>query len=297
MYYIIGFAVLVAVLLVLYIKAETLKYNKNITAVKKIKITISNESVYRKLSKAIQIKTISHSDPGKINYDEFIKFRKMLKQQFPKVHSILKLEVVNNYSLLYKWEGYDQKLKPGLFMAHIDVVPIETGTEPEWVHPPFSGKIADGFLWGRGSMDIKIQLITMLEACENLIEKGVRPERTLYFAFGHDEETNGKNGALKIVEKLKSENIELLFVNDEGGCINRGNLKSIKSPVAFIGIAEKGFLNLQIKIMGKGGHSSTPPEHSTLGIAARAICKLENKKMKVRFTDITKKIRGYICVN
>lgn len=245
------------------------------------------EKVLVKLSKAIKCKTISYSDYSKFDFSEFTKFKENLINDFPLVHKAMSLEYINEYSVLFKWEGSEANLNPGLFMAHIDVVPIEIGTEKDWTYQPFSGEITEGFVWGRGAMDIKVQLITMLEACEILISEGYNPKRTLYFAFGHDEETDGSNGARKIVNKLKSENIKLEFVNDEGGCINNGIFSSVKKPMAFIGVAEKGYLNLRVEIKGTGGHASTPPKNSSLGLAAKVICRLEKKKMRIRLTEPT----------
>ena len=65
------------------------------------------------------------------------------------------------------------------------------GTEKDWQQPPFDGVISDGFIWGRGSWDDKGNLYSMLEAAEAMAKAGFRPKRTIYFAFGHDEETGG----------------------------------------------------------------------------------------------------------
>ena len=74
-----------------------------------------------------------------------------------------------------------------------------------------------------------------------LLKEGFRPDRTLYFAFGHDEETDGSNGARKILENLIKNEIRFEFVMDEGGCINNGSFPSVRKPVAFMGIGEKGY--------------------------------------------------------
>ncbi|MCK5759055.1 MAG: M20/M25/M40 family metallo-hydrolase [Clostridiales bacterium] len=285
MYFIPIIAVLIAIIVVLIIRTRRLRPVEHIYKKLETSHNVNINSVSEKLKKAIKCRTISYSDYSKFDFPEFSKFNEFLKNSFPRVFKEMTFEIVNGYSLLFKWDGVDNNLKPGLFMAHIDVVPIEKGTEEHWVYPPFSGEVAEGYVWGRGTMDIKLQIITMLEACELLIENGEQPKRTLYFAFGHDEETDGSNGARKIVEKLNSEGIKLEFVNDEGGCINKGIFSSVDKPLAFIGVAEKGFLNLKVEIKGKGGHASTPPANSSLGLAAKAICRIESKKMKLRLTE------------
>ena len=80
----------------------------------------------------------------------------------------------------------------------------------------FSGVEADGFIWGRGSQDNKSGVIAILEAVERLVKEGFQPTRTLWLVFGHDEETDGRNGAGKIAAYLEAKNIKLETVLDEG---------------------------------------------------------------------------------
>jgi carboxypeptidase PM20D1 len=149
------------------------------------------------------------------------------------------------------------------------VVPIDPETEHEWLHPPFSGAVADGFVWGRGTLDVKVGVVSILEAVQALIESGFRPRRTVLLAFGHDEEVSGLQGALKIVQHLRQRNVTLEFVLDEGTChahrtftrtharahvgvsrspglrwltggsMTSGILKQVSKTVALVGIAEK----------------------------------------------------------
>ena len=88
------------------------------------------------------------SDPAKFDGAQFTGLRRFLEQRFPRVHATLRRETVNDFSLLYTWEGRE----PGrsmLLLAHLDVVPIEAGTEGDWTQPPFSGAVADGHIWPR----------------------------------------------------------------------------------------------------------------------------------------------------
>jgi carboxypeptidase PM20D1 len=59
-----------------------------------------------------------------------------------------------NHSYLITWQGSQPGLQPALFISHLDVVPVTPGTEQDWTHPPFSGQIADGFIWGEWHVDI-----------------------------------------------------------------------------------------------------------------------------------------------
>jgi carboxypeptidase PM20D1 len=114
-----------------------------------------------------------------------------IEKSFPAFHAAAKREVVADYSPLYIWEGSDPKAQPIGLLAHQDVVPVAPGTDKDWRHPPYDGVIADGFIWGRGSWDDKGNLYSMLEAAEILAKAGFKPKRTIYFAFGHDEEIAG----------------------------------------------------------------------------------------------------------
>lgn len=245
---------------------------------------IDLDRAVKNLSEAVKLKTISYFDKAKIDWGEFERFIKFLEEAYPLVHSKMERERINKYSLLYKWKGRDKDKKPVLFMGHIDVVPVEEGSEGNWAHPPFSGAVEDGFVWGRGTLDIKIQIITLLEAAEHLLEEGYEPGRDIYFAFGHDEELGGLDGAVNIVDVLKSRGVTFEYVLDEGGCVTEGAISGVSSPLAAIGIAEKGFVNISLTCEGKGGHSSMPPRNTSVGLISRAIVELEKHQCKVRMS-------------
>jgi carboxypeptidase PM20D1 len=195
-----------------------------------------------------------------------------LEKAFPTVYKALKVEKVNQYSLLMKWTGSDVALKPMLLISHIDVVPAKP---QNWTYPPFSGTIADGFIWGRGALDTKISLVGILEAIQQLLAVNFSPQRTIFLAFGHDEEMGGEYGAKVISERLRNHhNVkELEIVLDEGGMIDIDGLgaKNLipNAQVAGVGMATKGFESWKINLKGEGGHSSIPPIGHTTSVAAR----------------------------
>ncbi|RPI96521.1 MAG: M20/M25/M40 family metallo-hydrolase, partial [Spirochaetales bacterium] len=197
-------------------------------------------------------------------------------------HKTLTREIISKYSLLYTWEGTDPNRKPILLLGHIDVVPVESGTEKDWTHPPFSGAIADGYVWGRGTLDIKLNVMGILEAVEHLLAAGFRPRQTIYLAFGHDEEVGGRNGAKKIAALLKEREVSPDYTLDEGGCVIEGAIAGLSAPAALIGIAEKGYLSLEFSVEGEGGHSSMPPRQTAAGILCAAIAKLEKNQFPTR---------------
>jgi carboxypeptidase PM20D1 len=240
-----------------------------------------------RLSKAIQIRTLSESEGSTPSNENITALHALLEQQFPLVHANLRRETVNRHSLLYTWQGSDPSLAPALFVAHQDVVPVEPGTEADWSHPPFSGAIDDGYIWGRGGLDMKQTLMGLLEAVEGLIAAGFQPARTVLLAFGHDEEVGGRQGAREIARTLRERGVELEFVLDEGMAVTHGIVPGVKAPAALIGIAEKGYANLQLVVEGAGGHSSNPPRQTVVGLLGRALVSIEENPMPAKITDIT----------
>jgi len=237
--------------------------------------TINKEALTQRLSQALQFQTISSAEAQ--DQAPFLAFHEFLKSSFPKLHKTLELELVNELSLLYFWQGSEPSLKPMLLMSHQDVVPVDNETRDRWKHEPFSGNIEDGNIWGRGAIDIKSGLMGSMEAIENLISQSFQPKRSMYLAFGHDEEVGGKQGAKAIATLLRQRKVELEFILDEGGSIVGGGIiPGLKIPVALIGIAEKGYVSLKLKTKATGGHSSMPEKHSALGIIAKALVDLEN---------------------
>ena len=179
-------------------------------------VSVDKDSVAIRLAQALRFQTVSYADAGQIKGEEFRALHKYLEQSFPKVHSTLTKELVGEYSLLYTWKGRDEKLKPILLMAHQDVVPVEQETLVRWAQPPFEGRIIEGHIWGRGAMDDKFALLSILEAIEMQLGRDLQPQRTIYLAFGHDEEVGGHGGAAKIAALLGERNVELEYVLDEG---------------------------------------------------------------------------------
>jgi len=243
---------------------------------------VDGQVVAEHLSEVLRIASVSEQDRSKIDQAGFEELHRTLERLYPRTHAVLKRELVNEYALLFTWMGRNLDLEPALLMGHIDVVPADPATLEEWTHPPFSGVIADGFVWGRGALDTKNTVVGVLEAVELLLKEDYQPERTLYLAFGHDEEIGGMQGAAAISAMLEARGVRLMAVLDEGGMIVKGILPGIEVPVAVVGIAEKGHTTLELVVEGRPGHSSTPPPHTGIGVLARAITRLENNPMPTR---------------
>ncbi|MFO1329783.1 MAG: M20 family peptidase [Rubrivivax sp.] len=240
-------------------------------------LAVDRAGVTATLVAAVRARTVSGLlDPAGVA-PEFDTLHALLRQRYPLVHATLQREVIGAHSLLFTWKGSDAQLKPVALMAHQDVVPIAPGTETLWKKPPFSGEVSDGFVWGRGTLDDKSNLITQLEALELLLKAGVKPRRTLYFVFGHDEEVGGARGVVPIVQLLQQRGVRLDWVLDEGLAITQGVMPGVQAPVALVGLAEKGAVSLKLATTAPPGHSSMPPGpgQSAVGRLAGALARLD----------------------
>jgi len=256
------------------------------TGVEPVTIDVDVQAAAERLSRAVQYPTISNQDRSDFDTEAFEGYHQFLVEAYPNVHKTLKRDVLGDprpYSLLYTWEGKDPSLPPALFYAHQDVVPVPDDSRDQWKQEPFSGAIADGYIWGRGVLDDKNQIHGILEAAEMRIQEGWQPSRTYYFVFGQDEEVGGPEGAKHVADVLEQRGIErFAFVIDESAPLVPGLFPGLPGNSALIGIAQKGFVSLELAIHGVGGHSSQPPEESNIGILAEAITKLEDAQFPYR---------------
>ena len=236
-----------------------------------------------RLSAALQFETISYDDRSELS--AFESFHAWLGATYPRVHALAKRTVVGGGTLIYEWTGSDASLQPIVLMAHQDVVPVP---QPErWRHPPFSGAIAEGSIWGRGALDDKSALIAIMEAAESLIAAGHVPARSMIFVFGHDEESGGNSGARAAADLLASRKIKAAFVLDEGGlALREGPLTN--KPMVLIGVAEKGYLTLQLEVKVTGGHSNAPGTQTAVDTLARAIVAIRADSFAPNYTGVTR---------
>lgn len=249
-------------------------------------VPVDSADVLRRFSSILQFPTISHDDRSRIDSSAFQRLHAYLEEAYPLVHTVLERETISGLSLLYTWHGADPHLSGVLLAAHQDVVPVDSADEARWSYPPFSGAIADGSVWGRGTIDNKQGVAGILEAVEQLIADGYVPERTVYLAFGHDEEVGGTDGAAQIASRLQERGVVLAMVLDEGGAIFRRRL-GLKRPAAIVGIAEKGSVTLELSVELSGGHSSAPQRETAVTVLTRALDRLENRPFPARLRGVT----------
>lgn len=265
----------IVLIFVIYLSFNVLNFQTKQINSEPVKVLEINPSSKENFSKAIKIKTISPENITDFDSIPFRNFANFLQDTYPLVDSLLEKKTFNSFSFLYKWKGSDLSLKPIILMAHLDVVPILKENTASWKHDPFGGEIINDTIWGRGTIDNKVGVVAIMESLELLLKTDFTPKRSIYIAFGHDEEIGGLNGASIIAKYLKGENIEAEFVLDEGGSIVQKLIPGIEKDVALIGIAEKGFVSLELSVRLEGGHSSMPEKETAIDILSNAIVKLK----------------------
>ncbi|KAI6041919.1 hypothetical protein EDC04DRAFT_1140559 [Pisolithus marmoratus] len=250
------------------------------------------------LSKAVRIPTESYDYYGPVGTDprweKFHAFHAYLQQAFPLVHATLELTKVNTYGLIFVWKGSDTELKPLLLTGHQDVVPVEPATIDDWIHPPFSGHFDGTFVWGRGSCDDKSGITGIMAAVETMLAGGYEPTRSVVLAFGFDEESRGTHGARMLAVKLE----EMFGTNGYAMLVDEGSgyAKQYGRNIATPSIAEKGYLDIHIEVTTPGGHSSLPPPHTSIGILAQMLVKLEANPFKARLAHNSPAYKSVQCL-
>ncbi len=272
-------------ILILIIGVKTVTYWSLQIEVEPVSPPVFGDESVANLSKALTYPTISYERDMPIDTLSFRGFHQFLMDSYPLIHGTLKKEVIQGFSLLYAWEGKNAELKPVILMAHMDVVPAPE-TE-RWEHPPFSGANDGTFIWGRGTLDDKGSMIAILEAVERLIKENYEPERTIFLAFGHDEEVLGY-GAPLIANTLKERGVHAEFVLDEGLGITMGIIPMISKPIASIGVSEKGYMSATLTVEMEGGHSSIPEKETAVTVLNNALYNISKKPMKADISGPTK---------
>ena len=221
-----------------------------------------------KLARMVQYDTVSVPETNQ--REKFLGFHRVLEELFPRVHRELeKTEIDGN--LLFCWKGQKHD-RPLVLMSHQDVVPAEG----EWQHPPFSGDIAGGLVWGRGTSDTKCSVMAFLEAAEQLLAEGYVPPQDVYLSSSCTEEWAG-DGCPKLVAELKRRGVRPWLVVDEGGGIITDPIGGIHGNFAMLGVIEKGKADVTFTVRSNGGHASAPKAHSPLARLAALVNHFETR--------------------
>ena len=279
-------------LLVLIILIRALTFNDK-TNYNKVGSEVSDDKdeVVQKLGELIKCKTVSHEDYSLTNFTEYEKLIEKTKKMWPTVFEKCEFTQTEDYALVFKLKGKSSE-KPTVLMAHYDVVPVTDG----WDHDPFLGEVVDGYLYGRGAIDTKCTMACALSALEVSLKEGYVPNNDLYLTFGSNEEICD-DAQLKIVMKLKELGVKPHLVFDEGGGILKNAFPGVNKEVAFLGMVEKGMLNIKLSIDSNGGHSSSPRKNGPVIRLSKALIKLEKNPMKPEFTASTRELLNVMGKN
>jgi carboxypeptidase PM20D1 len=236
-------------------------------------LTPDQPRAVRALQALVRIPTVSHREPERVDTAAFDTFVSELARLFPLLHERLELTRVHTHGLLFHWRGASSE-RPVVLMAHSDVVPVEG----EWQHDAFSGDVAEGKVWGRGTLDDKGCLVGICEAVETLLERGFTPAQDVWLSFGCDEEVFG-TAAEEAVAELQRRGVRPWFVVDEGGAIAHDAFSGVGRPIGVVGVTEKGIMSVLLRVEGRGGHASTPARMGPTARLARAITRLDRSPM------------------
>ena len=274
--------ILLFLLFLAYLLFNTFTFSSNQLAVSAVEKVATPEGAVQRFVDAIAIRTVSFENEADFDSTQFQLFNEFLAKNYPLADSLLEHQTFNEFSHLYKWAGSDASLDPIILASHIDVVPI--ASLRKWTVHPFTEGIKNDTIYGRGTMDDKFGVIGIMEAVEQLLTTGHQPKRTIYLAFGHDEEVSGHRGAETIVNHLHEKGIKAAMVLDEGQSIIQRMIPGLGKQAALIGIAEKGYASIELRVDMAGGHSSMPAKETAIDVLANAVHKVKTHPLPAKLT-------------
>lgn len=245
-------------------------------------LELDQRAVSERLARALAIPFVASAEPDAVESARREAMLDFIVEEFGRVVRATEVER-REHGLVLRWRGSEPELAPLLLLAHLDVVPVEPGTEGEWTRPPFAGGVAAGAIWGRGALDDKGPALAILEAINHLSGQGVTPRRSVVVALGMDEEIGGERGAASMAADFAREGLAPWMTLDEGLAVLEGIVPGVEAPVAAVGVAEKGYATLRLSVEAGGGHASMPPDQTAVGILSAAVARLEAAPFPARF--------------
>lgn len=276
---IIGFS-LIVIIVILVVRTIN---NTPVKSIEAVHLDALPQGAIQHMSEAIQFATETPNDLYQYDSTVFYSYRKFIEKSYPLIHKQLTRTIIDSFHYIYEWKGTDTSLLPMVLMAHYDVVPVEASAIKLWHAKPYGGEVKDKYIWGRGVLDDKSSMISILEATEAQLKAGFQPKQSIYLCFGGDEESNGR-GAAAMVKYFQSKKQRFDLVVDEGGEISTEDNKNIQQPIASVGVGEKGYVTMVLSVQKAGGHSSIPEKSSAIGILSKALHTIEENQIPTRLT-------------
>jgi len=182
--------------------------------------------------------------------------------------------------LIARWPGSDPKLKPLVISGHMDVVEAKPS---DWQRDPFTPVVENGYLFGRGATDMKLDGTIAIASLIELKRQGYKPRRSIIIEFSGDEETTMKTSQI-IAEKLADAEL-VLNIDGGGGVLDE---KSGKPEYFVWSGAEKTYADFQMTVTNPGGHSSEPRDDNAIDQLASALVRIHDYHFKPELNDITR---------
>ena len=198
------------------------------------------------------------------------------------VDSVIRDGAPTRGNLVARYPGTDSSKGALLLSSHTDVVPVERSG---WTREPFSGEIADGCVWGRGSIDMKSKCAMDLVIMTAMKRADAKPDRDVIMAAVADEEAGSDYGAKFLVERHPDLVRAAYVLNEVGGfTIHLGNRRFYP-----IQIAEKGFVTIKMKVTAPPGHGSMPRADTAISRISELITKIVKTPMRKNVSPFMRK--------
>jgi len=182
--------------------------------------------------------------------------------------------------LVARWPGTDAKAKPLVISGHIDVVEAKPS---DWQRDPFTPVVENGYLYGRGATDMKLDAAIAMATLIEMKKQGYKPRRDIILQFSGDEETTMKTSAI-IAEKLK--NAELVINIDGGGGVL--DEKTGKPLYMTWQGAEKTYADFELTVTNPGGHSSEPRPVNAIAELSAALARIDAYRFQPELSDLSR---------
>ena len=256
---------------------------------------LNEAAVCSRLAQALSIATVDGPSHDATDWSAFDELGEFFRRSFPYVFEAAEVEKVD-HSLMLTLHGRDAGLDPVMFMGHMDVVPVVPGTEDDWEHGAFDGHMDDTYVWGRGALDMKDQVMGVLEAVEYALRHGWEFRRTLMLCLGQDEETL-QSGARAMGRLLARRGVRLHFVVDEGDYLvtDLAHLGAPGRHCMTVGLAEKGYADVRLVVRSAGGHSSNPYGGTSLAQLAKAIDRVASSPWPAELIEVDRTMLAAIA--